>query len=164
MTIPLIKYSDLLNRLVIDQQTTRELGHIHQLFVDAQSHQVMGVSCKSELLGRPERVFEWADIKSIGADSVFIHWNAGRPLELSKGMHLIVGHELWTDSGDKVGDVNDYCVNPETGEVTHYLVVANGWENVKEGSYPLPSDAIISVESKRFIIKDEAVQSAAKVN
>ncbi|MDJ0704919.1 MAG: PRC-barrel domain-containing protein [Leptolyngbyaceae cyanobacterium MO_188.B28] len=160
MTTPLIKRSDLLGRLVIDQQTTEELGHINQLFVDTQSRQVAGISCKSGLLGRTVHLFKWVDINSIGADSVLINWYADASLEPSDAMNTMVDHELWTDSGNKVGGINDYLLNPETGQVTDYLFVSSGWQGLKEGSYRLPSDAVISVGRKRVIVKDEAVQSA----
>ncbi|MDJ0707964.1 MAG: PRC-barrel domain-containing protein [Leptolyngbyaceae cyanobacterium MO_188.B28] len=160
MTTSLIKRSNLLGRLVIDQQTTEELGHINQMFVDVKSHQVMGVSCKSGLLGRIAHVFRWADINSIGADSMLINWNADAPLELSDAMNTMVNHELWTDSGNKVGTINDYCLDSETGQVTDYLFVSSGWQGIKEGAYRLPSEAVINVGPKRIIVKDEAVQSA----
>ena len=160
MTTPLIKRSDLLGRLVIDQRTTEELGHINQLFVDTQSHQVARVSCKSGLLGRTIHVFNWEDINSIGTDSVLINWNADASLELSDAMNSMVGHELWTDSGNKAGSINDYCLNPETGKVTDYLFVSSGWRGVKEGAYRLPGDAVISVGRRRVIVKVEAVESA----
>lgn len=160
MTTPLIKRSDLLGRLVIDQQSTEELGHIDQLFIDTQTHQVVVVKCTSGFLSRTAHTFSWANVNNIGTDSVLIDWNEDGLIEPSDAINPIIGLELWADSGNKVGIVRDYCLDIETGEVTDYLFISGGWRGIQEGSYRLPSSAVISAGRKRVIAKDEVLKSA----
>lgn len=94
MSLSLITRSDLMGRLVIDQQSVEELGHVHQIFVDSKSHKIVGVSCKSGLLGRNMRDFKWADISSIGEDSVLINWNKEATSKRPDSVNSMVGLEL----------------------------------------------------------------------
>lgn len=160
MTTPIIKRSDLLGRLVIDQQSTEELGHIDQLFIDVQTQQIAIVKCKSGFLDRTAHTFGWADINSIGTDSVLINWNEKDFTEPSDAISPMIGLELWADSGNKVGIVKDYCLDSETGRIVDYLFASGGWRSIQEGLYCLPGAAVISVGRKRVIAKDEALQSA----
>lgn len=160
MTTSLIKRSDLLGRLVIDQQSTEELGHIDQLFIDIQTHQIAIVKCTSGFLGRMAHTFDWADINNIGTDSVLINWNEENLIEPSAAVNPMIGLEIWADSGNKVGIIKDYCLDSETGKVIDYLFVSGGWRGIQEGLYRLPSSGVVSVGRKRVIAKDEVLQSA----
>ncbi|MEN8443604.1 MAG: PRC-barrel domain-containing protein [Cyanobacteria bacterium J06555_13] len=160
MSLSLVTRTDLIGRLVIDQQTTEELGHIHQLFVDSKSHTVATISCKSGFLGRNMRSFKWVDISSIGTDSVLISGTDETALEMPDTVSPIVGAELWTDSGNKVGSISNYCLDTETGKVTAYVFVKSGLQGIKDGSFLLSCDAVISVGRKRVIAQENALKNA----
>lgn len=57
---------------MIDQQTTKEIGNISQLFVDIQTHQVVQVKCTAGFLAPTISYFGWSDIRSIESDSVLV--------------------------------------------------------------------------------------------
>lgn len=154
--------TDLMGRLVINQQTVEEIGRVHQLFVDSKTHTVVGASCKAGLLGRNIHGFKWSQVSSIGDDSILIDGSPEATPAMPDTISPIVGLELWTDSGNKVGSISNYCLDTSTGQVTDYVFVASGLQGIKEGSFSFPHTAVMSVGQKRAIAKESALNSAEK--
>ena len=154
-----IQQSELLNRLVLERRTAEEVGRVNELWLNPHLHQVVGFTCKSGILGSKKRSFAWGEIESIGADSILVTLNpeANDPAKPDP-ISSVIGHELWTDAGNKVGKVVDYLFVPQTGAVVSYLFVSSGWRGMLDGMYLLPMAAIASVGSKRVIVADAAIQ------
>jgi uncharacterized protein YrrD len=150
-----VQQSDVLNRLVLDARTAEEVGRVDQLWLDPQSHQVVGLTCKSGFLGNKKQPFTWAQIEAIGTDSLLVN-NSPQQVESEKPESAVslIGHEVWTDAGNKAGKIVDYLFVPQTGAVLNYLFASNGWRGVLDGLYLLPSTAIASIGSKRVIVPD----------
>jgi uncharacterized protein YrrD len=154
-----VRQSEVINRLVLDRRTTEEVGRVEQLWLNPQSHQVVGLTCKSGFLGNKKRSFTWEQIETIGNDSILVNDEpADVEPEKPESAVSLIGHEVWTDAGNKVGKVVDYLFVPQTGAVVNYLFVSNGWRGVLDGLYLLPSTAIASIGSKRAIVPDAIVQ------
>ena len=154
-----VRHSEVLNRLVLDRRTTEEVGRVEQLWLNPQSHQVVGLTCKSGFLGGNKRSFTWAEIETIGNDSILVNYDPeGVELEKPESVVSLINHEVWTDAGNKVGKVVDYLFVPQTGSVVSYLFVSNGWRGVLDGVYLLPFTAIAGVGSKRVIVPDAIAQ------
>lgn len=154
-----VKHSEVLHRLVLDRRTTEEVGRVDQLWLNPQSHQVVGLTCKSGFLGGNKRSFTWAQIETIGNDSILVNYDSeGVELEKPESAVSLIGHEVWTDAGNKVGKVVDYLFVPQTGTVVSYLFVSSGWHGVLDGVYLFPFTAISSVGKKRVIVPDAIAQ------
>jgi uncharacterized protein YrrD len=155
-----VKQSEVLNRLVLDRRTAEEIGRVEQLWLNPQSHQVVGLTCKSGFLGNKKRSFTWAQIEAIGNDSILVNLDSPdiEP-EKPEGVVSLIGHELWTDAGNKAGKIVDYLFVPKTSAVVNYLYMSSGWRGVLDGIYLLPSSAIASVGSKRVIVPDAIIQN-----
>jgi uncharacterized protein YrrD len=155
----LVKQSDVLNRLVLDRRTAEEVGRVEQMWLNPQFHQVVGLTCKSGFLGSKKRSFSWGQIETIGTDSILVN-NSPEEVnpEKSELAIALIGHEVWTDAGNKAGKIVDYLFVPQTGAIVNYLFVSSGWRGVLDGLYLLPSTAIASVGSKRAIVADAIVQ------
>ncbi len=159
-TQPLVvKRSELINQLVLDRTTTEEVGHIEELWLDQKLHQILGFNCKSGLLGVTKRPFTWSEIETIGSDSLIVNFRreektAQKPAQVAP----LIEHEVWTDTGNKVGKIIDYLINIQTGKVINYLFVSSGWRGVLDGVYLLSPAAITSIGSKRVIVADAVVQ------
>ncbi len=155
----LVKQSEVLNQLVLDRGTAEELGRVDHLWLNPQFHQVVGLTCKSGFLGSKKRSFSWAQIEAIGSDSVLVD-NSPEEVDLEKSESAVslIGHEVWTDAGDKAGKIVDYLFVPQTGAVINYLFISSGWRGVLDGIYVLPCTAIASAGSKRVIVADAVAQ------
>lgn len=156
----LVKYGDILNRLVLDRRTAEEVGRVEQLWLNPQSHQAIGLTCKSGFLGSNKRSFTWRQIETIGNDSILVNLDPEEiEPEKPESAVSLIGHEVWTDAGNKAGKIVDYLFVPQTGAVINYLFVSNGWHGILNGIYLLPSEAIASVGSKRVIVPDAIAQA-----
>jgi uncharacterized protein YrrD len=154
-----VKRSEVLNRLVLDRHTAEEVGRVEQLWLNPQSHQVVGLTCKSGFLGNKKRVFVWEQIEAIGNDSILVNCEPEEiEPEKPEGAVSLIGHEVWTDAGNKAGKIVDYLLVPQTGEVVSYLYMSSGWRGALDGIYLLGASAIASVGSKRVIVPDAIVQ------
>lgn len=155
-----LKRSELINRLVINYQTTEDLGKLEEILLEIEQHQVKGFISKAGLLGREKRSFLWNQIQTIGQDSILVNYETEVELKSSELIQSLIGSELWTDSGNKVGVITDYLIDSKDGKIISYLFTSQGWKGLKEGVYCLPSTAIISRGNKRLIANTEAVEKA----
>ncbi len=155
-----IQQSTLIGRLILNRDTAEELGHVSQIWLDTIEHRVVLIACKSGLLGRNVQFFKWEQIEAIGEDSILL----SSPTETIKiepdSGDLFIGHELFTDDGNKAGTVSDYCFDPETGIVVAYLFISNGWQGMTDGTYVLMPQDIVSLGAKRLIAKAQQVKNA----
>ncbi|NEP60008.1 MAG: photosystem reaction center subunit H [Symploca sp. SIO2G7] len=158
-----LKQTELLNRLVLDRHTTEEVGRVVQVLLDPPANRVVGLTCKSGFLGSKKRSFTWAQIESIGIDSIMIDVSPEETLtDKQETWDVLIGHEVWTDAGNKVGKLADYLLNPKTGNVISYLFSSNGWRGMVDGLYLLPPTAISSIGSKRIIALEALLQNSER--
>jgi uncharacterized protein YrrD len=156
--LEVVRQSDVLNRLVLDKRTTEEVGRVEKLWLNPQSHQVIGLTCKSGFLGNKKYSFSWRQIETIGADSILVNYDLETMEPEKPDLFSLIGHEVWTDAGNKVGKIVDFLFLPQTGDVVEYLFMSSGWRGVLDGIYLLAPLTITSVGSKRVIVPDEVVQ------
>ncbi|MGG6237950.1 hypothetical protein ACQ4N7_04865 [Nodosilinea sp. AN01ver1] len=155
--------SELLNRLAINLDTAEEFGPIAEVWVNGRTHQVQGVGCSAGgLLQRQSRRFLWSQIGSIGRDGVVVR--AGAQIEaidehlqdcLPLGMV-----EIWSDHGDRTGQLFDYRFDPATGNILQYLFIPEESSGLAPGLYALDPVAVISTGRRRMMAEDAALRSA----
>ncbi|MEO1403526.1 MAG: hypothetical protein AAFV72_20080 [Cyanobacteria bacterium J06635_1] len=162
-----IRHAELLNRLVIDVDTTEEVGHVDSLLVDLKRAQVEGMICKTGLLGRQKQTFAWSQVASIGQDSLVVHAASGQKAEGASGSQdriaaaqSVLGLEVWTDTGNQLGRIADYVMDPKSGEVLQYLFAAEGLRELTEGLFSLAPSAILSAGRKRMMVSASAAEGA----
>lgn len=154
-----LKRSELINRLVLDRRSAEEIGRVEQIWLDPQLHRAISLTCKQGFLGKTKQTFSWSQVETIGSDSMMV--NSDTDVETSatpsQGVSAI-GHEVWTDSGNKVGKLVDYLLEPLSGAVVYYLFSSSGWRGILEGIYVFSPTSVASIGSKRMIVADAAVQ------
>lgn len=155
-----IEQSQLMNLLVLDRRTAEELGRVEQLWLNTQTHQVIGLTCKSGILGSNKQGVLWQQIESFGEHSIVVNINSDEFSNPEKPdeAYSLIGHEVWTDTGSKVGKLVDYLIVPETGAIIYYLFSSSGWKGILNGLYILPISKIQSIGSKRLIVEEATFQ------
>lgn len=155
--------SELLNRLAINLDTAEEFGPIAEVWVNSRTHQVQGIGCSAGgLLQRQSRRFLWSQIGSIGRDGVVV--KAGAQIEvidehLQDCLPLGVV-ELWSDHGDRTGQLTDYRFDPATGNILQYLFIPEETSGLAPGLYALDPIAVISTGRRRMMAEDAALRVA----
>jgi len=153
----LLRYRDVRGRLVLDRETTDTLGHLTCLGIDPQQHQVQELTCRSGWLGRRRRTFAWSQLAGIGEDGLLIDRSPEKAAERpAESVYPLVGSELWTDAGDKIGKLVDYWFRPQTGAIVSYLYGARG----SRDRYVLDPVGLSSAGNQRAIALSSAIERA----
>ncbi len=162
MTLPTapVKQSDLVGLTVLDRSTAEILGKVGEFWVDPRHHQISGFACEVGPVGLKRRAFNWTQIESIGAQGVVLSTVEGLEVHKPDTAQQVLGDEVWTDGGNKVGQVQDFCLDAETGAIVCYLFTSDAWGGLATGTYMLPPDAVISMGDRRLIVRQAAAETA----
>ena len=153
------RQSELLDRLVLDFDTTEIVGRVEKLWLDILSHQVKGLTCSSGILNREKHSFFWNKVVTVGHDSILVKTEDREEVE-PESIDNVVGLKVWSDAGNKVGRLVDYCIDTTTGNVTAYLFSSNRWRGIAGGTYVLDPEGVITVGNKRIIVAEDSMQNA----
>ncbi|WP_008317443.1 PRC-barrel domain-containing protein [Leptolyngbya sp. PCC 6406] len=152
-------HRDLSDRLVIDMATTEAVGRVAHMVVDVKAHQVEGLVCNAGFLS-PSQPIPWVQIESIGLDSIVVRLGNQAISEKFDAALPLEGQEIWTDVGNRVGRLVDYCFDGQTGAITQYLFTAPGWQGLTDGVYLFTPDAVVSAGRKRMMVRHTALINA----
>ncbi len=149
-----LQQESLLGRLILDYDTTEELGLVDGLLVDLNQGNVVALVCKAPVWQRQRSIYSWGQILNIGGDSIVLH---GHSTEMSQSAAAqpMVGLEVWTDTGNCVGQIVDYRFE-RSGTVVQYLFAKPG----QVGLYGLAPNAIISAGRKRMMVSASSVEQS----
>jgi uncharacterized protein YrrD len=154
-----IRYSEFLHCLVLDRNTTEELGRVELLWMYPQVHRILGFICKSGLLTNKRLAVSLPQIKTISNNTI---WLQSPPTETDitkvNQLESLIGHQVWSESGTSFGKVIDCLFDLKTGNITQYLVALKGWKGVMSELYPLMPGHILSFGSKRVLVSETAAQ------
>ena len=139
-----VQQSELLDRLVLDFDTTEVVGRVEKLWLDILSHQVKGLTCTHGIFNREKHSFFWHKIVTVGHDSILVKTEDREEVE-PELIDNVVRLKVWTDAGNKAGRLVDYCIDTTTGNVTAYLFSSNGWRGIAGGIYTLNPEGVITV-------------------
>lgn len=154
----MIRQSELLNQLVLDRNTMEELGQIEVVWMYPQVHRVLGFVCHSGFLGKQKAAFKLKHITALGENSVLVTAKpTATDAERVRQLESLVHCEVWSDQGNRVGQIIDFVFNLETGEIQSYLLVAGRLAALTDGIYQLPPRKIISLGRKRVLIAEATI-------
>ena len=170
-----IRQGELVGMGLMAYETTEEVGAIAHLLVDMAQAQVVGVACKAggpigDILGRKQSV-SWSQLVKIGRDRIIIHTAvpaSERTENQLAAAQNVTGLEVWTDGGDFIGQVVDFCLERETGKVQQYLFALNLRDEAADSDeetervkvFAIAPSAIISAGRKRMMIAEEDAKRA----
>jgi uncharacterized protein YrrD len=153
-----LRYSELLHRLVLDRVTLEEFGRVEVVWMDPGSDRVMGVVSKSSRFTKKRFAFKLSQLLTTGAEGVVVN---SLPVETDTDhvgvLETLIGHELWSEAGDRLGHITDCLFHLETGEITHYLFRSQGWHGFIDSVYKLPTRGIVQMGKKRVLIAQQAI-------
>nr|AAA75110.1 orf288 putative protein; Method: conceptual translation supplied by author [Synechococcus elongatus PCC 7942 = FACHB-805] len=147
--------SDLLNRQVLDRQTTDEHGRIDRVWMHPPAHRVLGFLCKQGLIRGEFSAFRLDQLHALGDDSVVLE-AAPQPANPEKVDRLesLLQHEVWTDAGLHVGKIVDCRFDRQTGYISAYLVSPHGWRGVAGMLWDLDPQLVLSYGQARVLVAE----------
>lgn len=126
--------------------------------MDPQADRVMGFVSKSSRFTKKRFAFKLSQLLTIGAEGIVVN---SLPVETNTEhvgvLETLIGHELWSDGGDRLGYITDCLFHLKTGEITHYLFRSQGWHGFIDSVYKLPTRGIVKIGKKRVLVAQKAV-------
>jgi uncharacterized protein YrrD len=153
-----LRHSELLHRLVLDRTTTEEFGKVEVVWMHPEAHRVMGFVSKSSRFTKARFAFKLSQLQTLGDEGLVVN---SLPVETDTEhvgvLETLIGHELWSDDGNRLGYITDCLFLLETGEITHYLFRSQGWHGFIDSVYKLPTRGIVRMGKKRVLVAERAV-------
>lgn len=124
MTFTTRNRSQLLGTQVINQNTGERIGVVSQIWLDAEPFQVSILSVSEKLIGQVSKTLQLEAIPVLGPDAVLIPETILGETSESNGLMRLVGTEVVTEAGVKLGKIKDFTFRTDTGELLS-LVLSN---------------------------------------
>ena len=147
-----MKYSELLNQLVLDRRTMEEIGRVETLWMHPPAHRVLGFICKAGLLGNQKSAFNLSQISVLGESGILTYGSPdSTTAERVRQLESLISQEIWSEGGDRLGKIIDCLFELDSGRITHYLYVSSGWAGIVGEIYQLPTSTILSFGKKASV-------------
>ena len=148
-----IRQSQLLDQLVLDRATMDECGRIEVMWCYPKVHRVLGFICKSGRFDRTKWAFNLDQIDKVGENGVLVNSD---PVETDRDrvqqLETLMGCEVWSDEGTKVGRISDYVFQLASGNIRYYLLSSNGLQGLTGKLYALYPNQILSYGRGRVMV------------
>jgi uncharacterized protein YrrD len=148
-----VRYSDLLNQIVLQRSTMAELGRVEVLWEYPQAHRVFGFICKSGPFDRTKTAFNLDQLDTIGDNGLLVNSD---PVETDvdrvKQIESLIGSEVWTDMGNRLGRINDHLFDLKTGAIKLYLFSPAGLKRLSGPVYALYPTQVLGWGNRRVVV------------
>jgi uncharacterized protein YrrD len=148
-----VRQSQLLDQLVLDRATMDECGRIEVMWSYPKVHRVLGFICKAGRFDRTKLAFNLDQIEKIGENGVLV---SSVPVETDRDrvqqLETLIGCEVWSDEGKRVGRINDYVFQLESGNIRFYLLGSGGLQGLAGKLYSLYPSQILGYGRGRVMV------------
>jgi uncharacterized protein YrrD len=138
---------------VLDRATMDECGRIEVMWCYPKVHRVLGFICKSGSFDRTKKAFNLDQLDKIGENGVLVN---SEPVETDRDrvrqLESLIGCEVWTDEGKRVGRINDYVFQLGSGNIRYYLLASSGLQGLTGKLYSLYPSQILGYGRGRVMV------------
>ena len=153
MSEEFIRQSQLIDKIVLDRATMDECGRIEVMWCYPKVHRVLGFICKSGSFDRTKMAFNLDQLDKIGENGVLV---TSAPVETDRDrvqqLESLIGCEVWTDEGKRVGRISDYVFQLKSGNIRHYLLASSGLQGLTGKLYSLYPSQILGYGRGRVMV------------
>lgn len=162
--------SDIIGTQVITQDTGKRLGVVSQLWVDIDRREVVAMGIQDNVVtgvvSNIEQTMLMSDVQKIG-DVILVPDDSvlDDDVEVDRYSNL-VNCEVITETGELLGKVRGFRVDPTDGKVTSLLIASLGIPRIPDqliSTYELAIDEIVSSGPDRLIVFEGAEQKMNQV-
>lgn len=145
----------------------QQLGTISALRVQREERRVVAVAIGGGTFARPQYL-RFADLQTLGADAAMVASAAvlkrGVPAaELRELDDGLTGRPVVTQSGQRLGEIVDFSIDPEGGRIESYRarpeagLLARLAALLKPETILLPDALVVALGAHALIVRDEAL-------
>ncbi|WP_218082225.1 PRC-barrel domain-containing protein [Anthocerotibacter panamensis] len=160
---PICQRKALLGKSIITLDDASKAGVVNEVWVDMQSRQVAALGC--QVKGRTSVMGVPCDrIQVLGDDAILIS-TVGALIDISPEVYTrFVDHEMVTEGGKRLGQVDDFYFDRHSGEITNCLLSGGGIAGILEGHTSLDATEILVIGKERSIVKAGSEERLVKVD
>ncbi|MFS8867038.1 PRC-barrel domain-containing protein [Synechococcus sp. OH30] len=151
--------SQVLGTQVISQANAARLGVVSEVWADLEARQVLVLGVLEKAFAGSPRLLELRQVTALGQDAILVPSDEVFDNLDLEGLSQVVGSEVVTEEGIRLGKVKDFEFNSVSGLITG-LILSNLGLTFLPGfilsTYLLPAEEIIAVGSERLIVADGA--------
>ncbi len=148
------KRSQILGTQVISQATAARLGLVDQVWVDLEQKQVLVLGVRQAAFSGGSQLLELSQVSALGRDALLIRSEeVFDDLDLD-GLVKLVGSDVVTEAGIRLGKVKDFIFEPSSGLLTDLVLSALGiplLSGYVDTTYLMAVGDILSAGSRRII-------------
>jgi uncharacterized protein YrrD len=151
--------SQVLGTQVISQANGARLGVVSEVWADLEARQVLVLGVLEGFFAGSPRLLELQQVTALGQDAILVPSDeVFEDLNL-EGLSRVVGSEVVTEEGIRLGKVKDFEFNSVSGLISGLILSSLGLTFLPGfilSTYLLPADEIVSVGGDRLIVADGA--------
>ncbi len=151
--------SQVLGTQVISQANAARLGVVSEVWADLEARQVLVLGVLEKAFAGSPRLLELRQVTALGQDAILVPSDEVFDNLDLEGLSQVVGSEVVTEEGIRLGKVKDFEFNSVSGLITG-LILSNLGLTFLPGfilsTYLLPAEEIITVGGERLIVADGA--------
>jgi len=146
--MPVVRLTRLRGMPAVDLTTAHRIGWINDVFIDPKSGSIQALELRTIADGDIKRVSA-LDVRRIGHDAVIMLPNAdGAPRRAGDTAGLVnvsalVGLEVMSDAGNRIGYLSDAYISPETLEVDAYELDTPTWKQWFQGPRTIVPETVL---------------------
>ncbi len=161
--VRVIQRKALLGKSIITLDDASKAGIVNEIWIDAQVQRVVALGClvKGKTTGLTVPLNQ---IQVLGEDAVLIASNSILLESLPEGYTRLVDHDVVTEGGKRLGQVDDYYFETKTGVITNCLLSAGGFSGLLEGHSSLSGAEFTVIGKDRVIVKAGAEERLEQVD
>jgi sporulation protein YlmC with PRC-barrel domain len=156
MTAELLLRSQVLGTQVINQADAARVGVISQVWVDPEAQEVLVLSTREQAFGGATQTLYLEKVAAVGRDAILIAGeDAFEDLDLSD-LERLVGSEVMTEDGLRLGKVKDFQFDRLSGEITSLILSGLGiplLPGFLVSTYQLDAEEIRSIGRERVMVR-----------
>lgn len=155
-----IRQSTLLHQPVANRGATRTFGTVESVWMHPPAHRVLGFICAADSVGEKKWAFNLAQVENFEEMEIVVK---SPPAETNAGqvrfLETLLGRELWSDAGNRLGVLSDYIFQRDNGCIHEYLFRPDGLRGWTGGLMRLPSECIVRFGRTRVWIAAHEVST-----
>jgi len=153
----------LLGKSIITLDDASKAGTVNEVWVDPQSRRVSALGCMVK--GRSTVVaVPYERIQILGEDAVLIASGVALVDLVTEGLTRFVDHEIVTEGGKRLGQVDDFYFERASGAISNCLLSGGGFAGLLEGHTSLAGDELLTIGKERAIAKGGAEDRITQVD
>ncbi|MEN9245318.1 MAG: PRC-barrel domain-containing protein [Thermostichales cyanobacterium SRBZ-1_bins_19] len=156
MTAELLLRSQVLGTQVINQADAARVGIVSQVWVDPERQEVLVLSSREQAFGGSTQTLYLGKVTAVGPDAILIpNEEAFEDLDLSD-LERVVGSEVITEDGLRLGKVKDFQFDRLSGEITSLILSSWGiplLPGFLVSTYQLDAEEIRSMGRDRIMVR-----------